>query len=40
MIIQTVHINRKQVPQIIKFIKIMSFCKPNSMIQAENMVNL
>ena len=40
MIIQLIHINRKQISQVIKFIKLMCVCKLCGTVQTENMIDL
>ena len=39
-IIQLIHIDGKQISQIIKLIKFMRVCKLSSTVQTENMVDL
>ena len=39
-VIQLIHIDRKQIPQVIKFIKFVSFRKLGSTVQTENMIDL
>ena len=39
-VIQLIHIDRKQIPQVIKLIKFVSFRKLGSTVQTENMIDL